>query len=177
MDTARRIGWIAVLSFALSGCMVWNGAGSLFSGVTCPVIPVALDQAVWPDAEVLEVRVRQGRFEPMLLRMRQGLPYILRFTNADDQARIFNAPEFFSAVTVHKILIGPADIGETCVAAVAVPPQEVAEIQLVAERDGRYIFEDNAFIFPPVPGRAGIGLITIARDDQGRPGSLPGFGY
>jgi hypothetical protein len=174
MNTARRIGWVAVLSLALSGCALWNGVMGLFGGGdSCGGGAQALlDQVNWSEAEVIEIRIRQGQFTPSLLRMRQGLPYILRVANADNTSRTFSASEFFNAVAVRGVLVGETENVRPCPSAVSIPAREVAEIHLLAARDGRYTFEDSSFTLPFMPGGGGIGIVTIAPDFQGRPGAI-----
>ncbi len=174
MDTARRIRWVAVLSLALSGCALWNGVMGLFGGgPSCGGGAQALlDQVNWSEAEVLEIRIRQGQFTPSLLRMRQGLPYILRVANADNTSRTFAGAEFFSAVAVRGVLVGASKNVRPCPSAVSIPAREVAEIHLLAARDGRYTFEDSSFTLPFMPGGIGIGIVTIAPEFQGRPGAV-----
>ena len=103
--------------------------------------------------------------------MRQGLPYILRVANADNTSRTFAGAEIFSAVAVRGVLVGASENVRPCPSAVSIPAREVAEIHLLAARDGRYTFEDSSFTLPFMPG-GGIGIVTIAPEFQGRPGAV-----
>lgn len=50
-------------------------------------------------------------------------------------------------VAVRKVLVGADESTGPCIRAVGVPSREVAEIHLVAGRDGRYTFEETASFF------------------------------
>jgi len=100
----------------------------------------------WTRVPEVNMRVRAGEFEPMVVQLKQGWPYIFRIRNRDDKPRIFAADDFFAQMAVVRIAIDGKCQDETCVRRITVPPRQTAELRLVAVRDGRFEFED-----PPLP--------------------------
>ena len=103
----------------------------------------------WSRARIVSIRIRQGEYDPLIIRLLQDQPYIFRIINRDDDFRDFRAVEFFDAVAVDNVSINGIDTGESCITTVTVPPMQTAELRLVAVRDGRYEFEDQPL---PLPG-------------------------
>jgi hypothetical protein len=113
-----------------------------------------LKRVKWKDARTIDVRIRQGEFSPMIIGLTKDKPYILRIQNADDKSRNFKAGEFFRSVALSRVAINGKAKRLDCITGVTVKPHQVAELELVAIRDGRYEFEDNFLSF--FYGTAGV---------------------
>jgi hypothetical protein len=117
----------------------------------------------WARVPEVNIRIRNAEFEPMIVRMRQGWPYVLRIRNRDHETRVFSAHEFFQRVAVIKATVAGEEQDFTCFGVVAVPPRQSAELRLVALTDGYYEYEDSAIPIP-IPGlfsTAPNGIIII----------------
>lgn len=132
----------------------------------------------WGFAKVIPVRVRQGEFSPLVIYLRRDMPYVFRFTNADDRAHTFAAPDFFEAVAVSHLpgTSGPepaaplpsalvtAATPVPCnddVSAIKLPADATVELPLVTMRDGRYSFQDVFLYLPSSLTGGDIGVIVI----------------
>jgi hypothetical protein len=102
-----------------------------------------LKRVKWKNARTIDVRIRQAEFSPMIIGLTKDKPYILRIKNADDKSRNFKAGKFFPSVALSRVAINGKEKRRNCVTGVTVQPHQVAELALVAVRDGRYEFEDN----------------------------------
>ena len=92
---------------------------------------------------VVNVRIRQNEYSPMVIRLRQGWPYVIRTRNRDDHGHVFQANTFFSRVAVIKTTITGKVKDEPCYGAIYDPAQQTAKLKLVAVVDGYYDYEDN----------------------------------
>ena len=92
---------------------------------------------------VVNVRIRQNEYSPMVIRLRQGWPYVIRTRNRDDHGHVFQANTFFSRVAVIKTTIAGKVKDETCYGAIYDPAQQTAKLKLVAVVDGYYDYEDS----------------------------------
>ena len=115
----------------------------------------------WARARIVSIRIRQGEYDPLIIRLLQDQPYVFRIINRDDDFRDFSAVEFFDAVAVDNVSINGVDTGESCISTVTVPPMQTAELRLVAVRDGRYEFEDQPLPLPGLVSWGGSGVISI----------------
>jgi len=92
---------------------------------------------------VVNVRIRQNEYLPMVIRLRRDWPYVIRTRNRDDHGHVFQANTFFSRVAVIKTTIACKVKEETCYGAIYVPAQQTAELKLVAVVDGYYDYKDS----------------------------------
>ena len=90
---------------------------------------------------MVNVHIRQNEYSPMVIRLRQGWPYVIR--NRDDHGHVLQANTFFSRVAVIKTTIAGKVKEETCYGAIYVPAKQTAELKLVAVVDGYYDYEDS----------------------------------
>lgn len=159
--TAGRTITAVLLAAAAAGCAGDVGFVNLPVARNCPPPTRAEDfeNVEWDKVRQIDVRIRDGEFQPSIVRLHQGNGYIFRLNNRDDKERRFLAPKFFSKLKIESIVVGENVIVDSCVAGLAVPPLTVAQIRFIVERDGRYEFEDTAF---PLPF-AGVpsGLIVV----------------
>ena len=118
-------------------------------------------QVNWTRVPEVNMRVRNGEFEPMIVQLKQGWPYIFRIRNRDDRPRVFAADEFFAKMAVLRITIDDKRQDKTCVTRITVPPRTTAELRLVAARDGRYEFEDTPVPIAGLFSKGASGLIVV----------------
>ncbi len=106
------------------------------------VNPEALKRVNWTRVPEINVRIRHDEFNPMVIRMRQGWPYILRLRNRDNTGHTFRADDFFRRVAVIQMSVGGEIEEKPCFGSVWIPPRQTVELRLVAVVDGYYEFED-----------------------------------
>lgn len=121
-----------------------------------------LAKADWARALSPSLRIRQNEFEPVVLVLRKGSPYILRLENGDDRAHSFRAPAFFKAIVVKSLV--PAEDGDaplTALEAIDLAPRQTRELAFVPRRDGSFPFSDG-WVGLLLGGALGSrGLVTI----------------
>ncbi len=118
-------------------------------------------QVNWTRVPEVNMRVREGEFEPMIVQLKQGWPYIFRIRNRDDKPRVFAADDFFAKMAVLRITIDGKRQDDTCVRRITVPARTTAELRLVAARDGRYEFEDTPMPVVGLFSKGASGLIVV----------------
>jgi hypothetical protein len=157
----RRFGCGAVLATTIiAGCAPVYSIPSPF--VSCDRIPPGVfDEVNWEAARRINMRVRHGEFEPSLIRLYQGKPYVMRLENRDRSAQRFHSSEFFEALFVHSIIRSDGAQSDTCPSGVRLSPGEVVEIRFIAARDGRYEYRASGlpFVLGGIPD--GIAQIEI----------------
>ena len=115
----------------------------------------------WTQVPEVNLRIRHGEFDPMVLRLRQGWPYVFRIRNRDDYTHTFRAHEFFSKVAVVDMIVGGQENEERCFAALRIPPRQTVELRLVALVDGYYEYEDTMVPLPFLFSSGTTGVIVI----------------
>ncbi len=134
---------LAVL-LIVSGCVFPHGVTQSIASCA-EVDKKAAKHINWTKVPVLNVRVRHDEFSPMVIRLRQGWPYILRIRNRDDEDHVFKAYDFFRNVAVIQSSVDGEVMDNPCLRAVWLSPWKTAELRLVAAVDGYYEFEDMPF--------------------------------
>jgi len=112
-------------------------------GECATVSPKALKRVNWTRVPQVNMHIRNNEYEPMIVQMTQGWPYVFRIRNRDKVSHTFNAERFLKSMAVIRISVGGKRQNETCIASLKIPPETMAEIHLVAAKDGHYEFEDN----------------------------------
>ena len=146
----RRV-LVSVLALLVSACASQVGVSTEPLQWPNPCIADAAERVAnvnWLEAETIDLRVRQGEFTPVLIRLKKDSPYVLRIANGDDGKRVFRSNEFFAAIALAKVIMGETEFTKPCISAVTIAPRETAAVQFVAVRDGRYEFEDFPFLLP-----------------------------
>ena len=160
---ARSSLFLAVAVF-VSACI---SPGDIINPVfgCAKVNPEALKHVNWTRVPEINVRIRHDEFSPMVIRMRQGWPYVFRLRNRDDAGHTFSAGDFFRRVAIIQKSIGGEVEENPCFGSIWVPPRQTVELRLVAVVDGRYEFEDNpVYIFGGfVDGPNGVIIIEERR--------------
>ncbi len=155
--------------FALSGCDSVQSLPSISEMIpTLPTIPILgalpddlIDLQFWKDRACAEVndddvkrvnwtrvpevnmRIRAGEFEPMIVQMKQGWPYVFRIRNRDDAAHTFTSRDFFANMAMIRITVDGKRRNDTCITKIKIPAKKSVEMRLVAAVDGRFEFEDR----------------------------------
>jgi uncharacterized cupredoxin-like copper-binding protein len=83
--------------------------------------------------ETIAVTLTNFRYTPQTIALRQGRPYVLRFTNAAKGGHNFVAREFFAAATIM-----PEDRAKLKDGGVEVARGAAVELRLTAPAAGRY---------------------------------------
>jgi len=161
---ARLALWPAVL-LLLAACTAPFGVSGIV-GECATVDDKAVKYINWARVPEVDIRIRNAEFDPMVVRMRQGWPYVLRIRNRDHEARIFKAYDFFRRVAVIKTTIAGRDEDFTCFGAITVPARQSAELRLVALTDGYFEYEDSVL---PLPGLFSTGPNGIIIIEERRP--------
>lgn len=139
--TLGRSSLILVVFLLLSACVF--PAGVTGFALACPeVSEKAVKRINWTQVPEVDLRIRHGEFSPMVVRLRQGWPYVFRIRNRDDRGHAFKAYNFFANVAVIQTSIGGLKEDTTCYGALWIPPRQTAEIRMVAVVDGRYEYEN-----------------------------------
>ncbi len=152
---------VTVVAGALGACAASNGV--TVAGISeCKQISKRAEAKInWARVPQIDMRIRNDEFEPMVMRLRQGRPYIIRIRNRDTEPHVFRAPEFFKQNAVVAIGVEGVRADENCVYAVAIPARESAEIRMVAITDGTYEYEDNSILLPFIMSSGPSGAIVI----------------
>ncbi len=139
--TLGRSSLILAVFFLLSACV--SPAGVTGFALDCPeVSEKAIKRINWTRVPEVDLRIRHGEFSPMVVRLRQGWPYVFRIRNGDDRGHAFKAYNFFANVAVIQTSIGGLIDDTTCYGAIWIPAHQTAEIRMVAVIDGHYEYED-----------------------------------
>ena len=140
----RRLGLAVFLMAILAGCTTPNER-DIF--VALDAKGFIRDQAEivsaadWKDAIVIEIDIRQNEFDPPLIHLFQGEPYIIVVENRDDVKHMLASPEFFKTAAIRKLITETEEISGANLVGINLDPGEVKEVHLVPVRDGWYHFE------------------------------------
>lgn len=154
-------GAAAIAVMALSACAMPSGVSN-FAMAECKQISKRAEAKInWARVPEIEIRVRNGEYSPMVTRLQQGRPYVLRIRNRDDSLRIFRAKQFFENNAVIAVGVEGVRADDTCINAISIPARQSAEVRMVAVTDGTFEFEDNAVLLPYVFSGGPSGAIVI----------------
>lgn len=156
--TIRRA-TVVGMAAVVAACAKVEMIPSPFAG--CDTVPPGVfEQVDWNAARKIVVHIRHGEFDPTLIRLMQGRPYVMRVENRDRQSRRLQSADFFEAVYVHSVVAGPDGPQSTsCPSGIRVSPGEAAEVRFIAARDGRYEYSDT--MIPYAFGGIAGGIVRI----------------
>ena len=101
-----RSALLAAVALLLAGCTVTPDMVGFLAPSSCAKIEQKAVKFInWTKVPVVNVRIRQNEYLPMVIRLRQGWPYVIRILNRDDYGHVFQANTFFSRVAVIKTTI------------------------------------------------------------------------
>ncbi len=144
--TLSRSSLLLAVAFLLSACV--SPAGVTGFALSCSeVSEKAVKRINWTQVPEVDLRIRHGEFSPMVVRLRQGWPYVFRIRNRDDRGHAFKAYNFFSNVAVIQTSIGGRIDDTTCYGALWIPAHQTAEIRMVAAVDGHYEYDNQVLSF------------------------------
>jgi len=147
----RQIAFSFAMAAFLSACSVTQDGAEFKYFKNCGDDQgQAAKNADWSKAEVVDVSFDEGMFEPALIEMFSGQPYVLRIENKEDFPSWFRAASFFSDVSINKIIYKNKVATGTCLEAIAMPSKSVAEVHLVPTTVDDYEFQDSPFHIPPL---------------------------
>lgn len=90
---------IRILPLAI--VLLLTGCGTAHVPLTAPPgAPAALAKADWRTAQHIDVGLENFDFEPDILRLQRGRPYVLRLTNFASGGHNFDAPAFFATTAL-----------------------------------------------------------------------------
>lgn len=131
-------------------------------GRSCTVVsPKALRKVNWTRVPRINMRIRNDEFEPMIIQMTQGWPYVFRISNRDDRSHTFNADRFLKSMAVTRIAIDGKRQDDNCVSSVNIPAGKTAELQMVAAIDGHFEFRDSWLPAPSLLSGGPDGVIIV----------------
>lgn len=163
--------WLVLAAAWVSGCAFYAPAIETFENVTLRTFDFEfeceerdkrqLEGVDFSTARTINVRVRNNEFSPMVIRMAQNRPYVLRIRNRDDVSHVFSAPKFFDNVAIAAIAVDNDLVKEPCLRAVWLGPGQTVEILLLTLKDGHYVFEDKIVPLPNLPPYRIGGIINV----------------
>ena len=125
----------------LALALLATGCGSLLcTRPSCERNPALVAPVDWSTADLVEIYITRGGFEPHQVELRRNQPAILRVANIDDRPRVFNAPKFFPAAALGNVTIDDRPIAELCPDAIDIPPKGILDIGVVPLQNGRFPF-------------------------------------
>jgi len=113
------------------------------------------------EAKVIDIRVRNEEFTPMIIELTQNRPYILRISNRDNEERLFAAKEFLRNSAVSAVAIDNELLAEPCRSIYKLRDKQTLEIQLFTLNDGHYEFHDSSNILPFAVPTGAAGIINV----------------
>lgn len=146
MRIARQIAMVGMVA-GLSACSAIDALVESYTpapDMSCEERTVRqLEGVDFTVAPLIDVVIRRGEFSPMIVRLTKGRAYVLRMRNRDDEARVFNAPEFFKSIAVSAVALDNDILETVCPGpAVEMQPGQSFEMQFYAATDGVYEYRD-----------------------------------
>lgn len=115
----------------------------------------------WTRVPEVNMRIRSSEFEPMIIQLKQGWPYVFRIRNRDDRPHVFASRGFFSSMAMIRITVDGKRQDDTCIEKIKIPAKQTAELRLVAAVDGRFEFEDTPMPIPGFFSEGASGVIIV----------------
>lgn len=113
------------------------------------------------DAKVIDIRVRNEEYTPMIIELTQNRPYIIRIANRDDETRRFAAPSFLRDTAISAVAVDNELLEEPCRSVFKLERKQTLEIQLFTLNDGHYEFYDSSNILPYYVPTGAAGIINV----------------
>ena len=130
---------LAVL-LALAGCSTKDVLSHDEVGYV-PNAASRLAEVDWNEAETVNVKLTEWRYEPKTLHFTRGKPYRLHLTNTGIEPHDFSSKSFFQALMVDK-LVGPnGTMNKPHLVTIGLDDGQSKDLYFVAVRPGTYGFE------------------------------------
>lgn len=153
---------VAMLAVAALGACALPSGVTTFNVADCKQVSKRAEAKInWARVPERELRIRDGEFSPMVMRLKQGRPYVIRIRNRDHEPRVFHAPKFFEHNAVVAIAVEGVRADNTCATAVSIEPREAAEIRVVAITDGTFEYQDSPILLPYIMTAGPSGVIVV----------------
>lgn len=149
------------LAASLSACAGPTGVSELGAAECKQISKQAEAKINWARVPEREIVIRNDAFSPMVMRLMQGRPYVLRIRNRDDQMHVFRAGSLFERNVVVAAGVEGQRAEQTCFTAISIPPRQSAEIRFVAITDGTYDYADEILLPKIFSVGAANGVIVI----------------
>ncbi len=131
---------------SLAACAAPSGVSDILA-LDCKQISKTAEAKInWARVPEREIAIRNDAFSPMVMRLMQGRPYVIRVRNCDDSTHVFRAGKLFQENAVVAVGVEGKRADETCISAITIPPRQSAEIRFVAITDGTYDYADEFFL-------------------------------
>ena len=170
-DRALRGFGVAALVAGLAGCesvrnftdyYSWSDWGMLMDENICSDAGDRVLAGVdFSEAKVIDIRVRNEEFTPMIVELTQNRPYILRVSNRDNEDRLFAARDFFRNTAISAVAIDNELLEQPCRSIFKLRDKQTLEIQLFTLSDGHFEFHDSSNIMPYAVPTGAAGIINV----------------
>lgn len=166
------VGGVLLLAGCANGAGVFSGIGGS-SNIYAGLSPVELKDcniaaaervgnADWSKVKTIKINIRNELFTPSVLRLQPNQPYRIRFVNADNWFRSFQAEEFFAASAVRRMKFGNEEVAATCTPTITIGANSTAEIDILPVKEGHYRWAENPAMFDFVWARGkATGAIVV----------------
>ena len=103
-----------------------------------------MNRVNWTSVLQANKRICGVEFEPIVVRLEQGWPYVFRICNRDDAGHIFTSTRIFNNMGMVRITVRGNPQSESCVFQIKFPVHNASEMCLVAVGYGRFKIEDSS---------------------------------
>ena len=97
----------------------------------------------WEQANILNINIRNGIYDPSETYMKVGEPTILRIANNDNTPRYFVGGGFLDTVAMAQVSVGDAKYDRPCISGVVINAGKKAELRFVPQKAGIYYPEGS----------------------------------
>jgi len=133
---------VAAMAVTLAACAAQPaGSDSVNAYKSAPdSFQAAVAAADWNSASVIEITLRDDHFAPMLLKLKMGKPYVLRFTSKEPKTHLVAGSGFLGNMAVASLSGNDTVSKGSIVHGIALKPWEPREIKVIPMVRGRFEF-------------------------------------
>lgn len=153
---------LAAAVLVLSGCAVNEGVYTAFSRNCGGDVSKLTTNVDWGMARTFDIKLEQNQYSPLTINLRKGQPYVFLIKNAEKTLSSFGAREFFESIALASVKLGGKTHVNSCITAIHIAPNGVAEVRFVTMKEGQYTFANSLLFisFTPPTGGA-FGVVTV----------------